>query len=110
MSISDRYRSLADEVSRFVKQQVKKYGDDAESPVKGALKALKKADDVLDELREGVGEIPRISLEYKLTPVLLSGHNNLDRARLEFTEAGEEGAARETWELQQTIYRLLNDL
>ena len=110
MSISDRYRALTDEINSFVRVQFKQYGDEVESPVKDALKALKKADEVLTELKESVGEIPRISLEYKLTPVLLSGHNNLDRARLEF-EAAEEGAvAKEVWDLQQSIYRLLNDL
>ena len=110
MSISDRYRSLSEEVTRFSNTQKKKFGDDVDKPLKDALKALGKADSVLDELKESVGEIPRISLEFKLTPVLLKGHNNLDRARLEF-EAAEEGEiAKEVWELQQTIYRLLNDL
>ncbi len=110
MSISDRYRSLAEEVARFTKMQKKKFGDEVTSPLKDALKALGKAESVLDELKESVGEIPRISLEFKLTPVLLKGHNNLDRSRLEFIAAGEEGVAKEVWELQQTIYRLLNDL
>ena len=110
MSISDRYRSLSEEVARFTKIQNKKFGDEVEGPVKDALKALKKADSVLDELKESVGEIPRISLEFKLTPVLMKGHNNLDRARLEFEAAEEGDVAKEVWELQQTIYRLLNDL
>lgn len=110
MSISDRYRALSEEVSSFVRVQVKHYGEEVEPPVKDALKALKKAVEVLDELKESVGEIPRISLEYKLTPVLLSAHNNLDRARLELEAAEEAEAAKEVWDLQQSIYRLLNDL
>ena len=110
MSISDRYRSLADDVSRFSVRIQKKYGENDEPLMKAALKSLKKADGVIDELKEGVGEIPRIRLEDQLTPVLLKGHNNLDRSRLEFTEAGKEDVAKEVWELQQTIYRLLNDL
>lgn len=110
MSISDRYRALSEEVSRFTTRQLKIHSEEVESPLKDALKALKKADKVLDELKESVGEIPRISLEFKLTPVLMKGHNNLDRSRLEFIEAGEEKIASEIWNLQQTIYRLLNDL
>jgi len=110
MSISDRYRSLSEEVTRFSAVLRKQFGEDSDKPLKDALKALGKAESVLNELKESVGEIPRISLEYKLTPVLLKGHNNLDRSRLEFSEAGEEGIAGEIWEIQQTIYRLLNDL
>lgn len=64
----------------------------------------------LDELREQVGEIPRIRLEAELTPVLLKAHSNLDRARLLFEEVGAEDRAAATWEMEQKIYRLLNDL
>ncbi len=110
MSISDRYRSLSEDVSRFTGRQLKKHGEEIEGSLKEALKALRKADKALDELKESVGEIPRISLEFKLTPVLMKGHNNLDRARLEFEAAEEAEVAKEVWELQQTIYRLLNDL
>lgn len=110
MSISDRYRSLAEDVSRLAARQKKHFGDEVEKPLKDALKSLRKADAVLDELKEGVGEIPRIRLEDQLTPVLLKGHNNLDRSRLEFSAAGEEKVAEQVWEIQQTIYRLLNDL
>ena len=110
MSISDRYRALSDDVSRFVAGQKKNFGESEEPALKDALKALRKGDAVLLELKEGVGEIPRIRLEDQLTPVLLKGHNNLDRARLQFLEAGEEAVAAEVWTLQQAIYRLLNDL
>ncbi|MBW2511552.1 MAG: hypothetical protein JRE01_05925 [Deltaproteobacteria bacterium] len=51
-----------------------------------------------------------MSLEYKLTPILLKAHNNLDRARLTFTAEGLDEFAVQAWELQQKIYRLLNDL
>lgn len=110
MSISDRYRALSEEIRRFTSVQKKKVNDEADVPLKDALRALKKADAVLDELKEGVGEIPRIRLEDQLTPVLMKGHNYLDRSRLDFIEAGEEKTAKEVWDLQQMIYRLLNDL
>ena len=59
--------------------------------------------------QEQVGEIPRIQLEGKLTPVLLKGHGRLDQARLLLEEEQHPLAGR-VWELEQTIYRLLNDL
>ncbi len=59
---------------------------------------------------EAVGEIPRIRLEEKLTPILLKSHFVLDRARLLLDEGGEPDRAAEVWELEQQIYRLLNDL
>ena len=110
MTISDRYRDLSEQVRRFTLVQKKKTAADAEGPMKDALKALKKADKVLDELKESVGEIPRIRLEFELTPVLMKAHNNLDRSRLDYIEAGEDGVAAEVWDLQQVVYRLLNDL
>jgi hypothetical protein len=51
-----------------------------------------------------------MNLELKLTPILLKAHNHLDRARLIFEEEGLDEQAAATWELQQKIYRLLNDL
>ena len=110
MTISDRYRDLSEQVRRFTTVQKKNTATDAEGPVKDALKGLKKADGVLAELEESVGEIPRIRLEFELTPVLMKAHNNLDRSRLDYLEAEDEKTAAEVWELQQTIYRLLNDL
>ncbi|PLY03107.1 MAG: hypothetical protein C0623_02625 [Desulfuromonas sp.] len=110
MSISDRYRSLSEEVRIFASIQKKRIGEDAEASLKAAARSLKKADKILDELKESVGEIPRISLEFKLTPILLKAHNTLDRSRLDFIDAGDEKTASEVWMLQQTIYRLLNDL
>ena len=72
MSISDRYRDLYEEVRLFASRQKKKIGEEAEKPLKDALKALKKADSVLAELKEGVGEIPRIRLEDQLTPDIIA--------------------------------------
>jgi len=110
MSISDRYRDLAEEVRIYTSVQKKKTVEDAADADKAALKSLKKADTVLAELKEGVGEIPRIRLEDELTPVLMKAHNHLDRSRLDYLEAEDEKTAAEVWALQQTIYRLLNDL
>lgn len=105
MSISDRYRQVAEEVRAFFSRlQGEGLGEGKEARLVG------KASEGLAELREQVGEIPRIRLEAELTPVLLKAHTTLDRARLSFEEAGAEDRAAETWELEQMIYRLLNDL
>jgi hypothetical protein len=37
-------------------------------------------------------------------------HDVLDQGRLEYIDADEDTLADEVWELQQTIYRLLNAL
>lgn len=110
MSISDRYRALADDVRAFVREQERQVGTESAAGVDQALKALRKAAGVLDELHEGVGEVPRIRLEAELTPVLLKAHNHIDRGRLDFLDAGLEKPAAAAWEMQQAIYRLLNDL
>jgi hypothetical protein len=105
MSISDRYRQLADEVRVFLARlEAAGLGEGKEARMVG------KAYQGMAELREQVGDIPRIRLEAELTPVLLKAHTSLDRARLLFEEAGAEDRAAETWELEQRIYRLLNDL
>jgi hypothetical protein len=107
MTISERYREITREVQGFVASLDE--GDSAEA-VPRRLREAQKAVTVLDELREVVGDIPRIKLEAKLTPVLLKAHQKLDQARLLFEEAGEEDRAARSWELEQKIYRLLNDL
>jgi len=105
MTISDRYREIAREVSAFeVRLQ-------AENEARGRdLRDVAKAAAGLDEWLEQVGDVPRMHLETRLTPVLLKAHSQLDRARLLFEEAGEEDHAVACWGLQQKIYRLLNDL
>jgi hypothetical protein len=110
MSVSDRYRALVDEATAFVEDQTKAAGAEPADEVRLALKALRKGVDVLAELREGVGEVPRIRLELELTPVLLKAHNHIDRGRLDFLAADCEKPAAAAWDLQQSIYRLLNDL
>ena len=106
MTISDRYREITREVQAFVAS----LGEPEEGESQRRFREAGKAVTVLDEWREGVGDIPRISLEAKLTPVLLKAHQKLDQARLLFEEAGEEDRAAKSWELEQKIYRLLNDL
>lgn len=106
MSISDRYRQLVNEVHLFFKGLEPGAGAEEGREVRMVGKAVQE----LDELQESVGEIPRIRLESELTPVLLKAHSHLDRARLLLEEEGAEDRAAAVWELEQKIYRLLNDL
>ena len=110
MSVSDRYRSLAEDIKAFVATQKKQVHKESSPGQQQALKSVAKGYKIIDELREGVGEIPRIRLEEDLTPILMKAHNTLDRGRLEYLDAEDEKSAVAVWELQQTIYRLLNDL
>ncbi len=105
MSISTRFREISRDVADFHKNLARQSG----SLSKGA-RDVKKASTELAEWAEQVGEVPRMSLEYKLTPVLLKAHNDLDRARLTFDEDDLGESVAKAWELQQKIYRLLNDL
>jgi hypothetical protein len=106
MTISDRYREITREVQTFVAG----LGEGGEGESQRRFREAGKAVAALNELLESVGDIPRIKLESKLTPVLLKAHQKLDQARLLFEEAGEEDRAAKSWELEQKIYRLLNDL
>ena len=105
MSISNRFRGISNDVEDFHKSLA---GQPGAAP--GGARDVKKASAGLAEWSQQVGEIPRMSLEYKLTPILLKAHNNLDRARLNFAEENLDAYAAKAWELQQKIYRLLNDL
>lgn len=106
MSISDRYRQLVSDVKALSGQL---QGLDEELAVQ-VLKPVNQAIEGLRELQDSVGEIPRIRLETDLTPVLLKAHGRLDRARLLLEEQGAEDRAAAVWEMEQKIYRLLNDL
>jgi hypothetical protein len=106
MSISDRYRQLVNEIQAYYEEMK----DVAASEDVAELRMIGKATLELKDLQDSVGEIPRIRLESQLTPVLLKAHSQLDRARLLLDEQGEEDRAAEVWELEQKIYRLLNDL
>jgi hypothetical protein len=105
MSISNRFRDLTRDVVAFHDSLA---GPSGEAPRGG--RDVQKASAELAEWAGQVGDIPRMSLEFKLTPVLLKAHNSLDRARLVFAEDELEAYVAQAWELQQRIYRLLNDL
>lgn len=105
MSVSNRFREISRDVATF-HASLAGHGERAEP----GARDVKKARSGLAEWTEQVGDIPRMSLEFKLTPVLLKAHNHLDRARLLFEEVGLTEPSAEAWALQQKIYRLLNDL
>lgn len=105
MSVSNRFRDIAKEVADF-KIKLKSAPENAGQ----GARVIKKASRILQEWVDPVGEIPRMSLESQLTPILLNAYNSLDRARLLFEEQELEEQATATWDLQQKIYRLLNDL
>ncbi|TYO96377.1 hypothetical protein EDC39_11483 [Geothermobacter ehrlichii] len=105
MSISARYRELVAETENLQRRLSR---EQDEGLVRFANR-LSRAVVTLAELREGVGEIPQMHLERELTPVLLRAHNQIDRVRVELEEQAADWAGR-LWNLQQTIYRLLNDL
>ena len=105
MSISNRFRDIAKEVAEF---WVNLKGCDTNA--EQGSRVVKKANKGLQEWVEQVGEVPRMRLEFQLTPVLMKAHDTLDTARLLFDEQGFDAYEKTTWELQQKIYRLLNDL
>jgi len=105
MSVSNRFREIFRDVDEF-RASLTEQGETAPKGARDVMRARAE----LAEWVEQVGEIPRMSLEYKLTPVLLKVHNNLDRARLSLVEDGLDEQANLVWALQQKIYRLLNDL
>lgn len=105
VSISERYRQLADDV-RTCSEKIE--GTDGERGEEERL--VEEAFQLLNELTERVGEIPRIRLEEQLTPVLLKAHICLDGARMIFETQEKDALSDDIWELQQAIYRLLNDL
>ena len=105
MSISGRFSDIAKDVDAF---RVKLKSCDASG--EQAARVVKKASKGLQEWVEQVGEVPRMRLEFQLTPVLMKAHDLLDKARLIFEEQDLDVESDETWDLQQKIYRLLNDL
>jgi hypothetical protein len=104
MSISERYRQLVTDLVATVRQI-----EEENAPAR-TLKVLRNGINVLDEQVESVGEIPRMRIEAHLSPVLLDAHNILDRARLLLLDDGAKVSADRVWEIQQMLYRLLNDL
>jgi hypothetical protein len=106
MSFSERYRQVLEQIDQ---QSDRLYEILPETTVT-ALRSVDRAAEVLQDWVEAVGEIPQFKLEAKISPVLLEAHGHLDRARVllekdEYTDAGAK-----VWELEQMLYRLLNDL
>lgn len=106
MRISDRYRQIYEGLNNQL-DRLKPGGDEN---VASALQALCNGADELEAHLESVGEIPQIKLEQRLAPILLNVHAQLDRARVLFESAGMNREAANLWELEQQLYRLLNDL
>ena len=106
MTISERYR----QITEMATAEAERLGESLPIEMGKALRSLDRGVEELQDLKELVGEIPQIQLENKLSPVLLKAHGFLDRARVLLEEHGftREGAA--IWELEQSLYRLLNDL
>ncbi len=106
MSISERYRQILEQIESEVDQLYKTLPETTAN----ALRLVDLAAEELQDWVESVGEIPQFQLESKLSPVLLTSHAHLDRARV-MLEADEHQKASEIiWGLEQLIYRLLNDL
>jgi hypothetical protein len=105
MTISDRYRQIVADLEAC--QALLAAGSE---DLSGEINIVAGAASQLHELLDQVGEIPRIRLETQLTPVLLKAHSQLDRARLLLEERDQDEASDAVWDLQQAIYRLLNDL
>ena len=55
MSISDRYRSLIEDIKAFVATQKKQINKDSSPGLQQALRSVTKGYKVVDALREGVG-------------------------------------------------------
>lgn len=106
MTISERYRSLVKRVEKILENLEDEPPEGSRRPVTLAGKAV----EGLIEFKESVGEVPRIRLEDKLSPVLLRAHTDLDRCRMLLEEIGDEDRAALLWEAEQDIYRLLNSL
>jgi hypothetical protein len=105
LTISYRYRQIVAELEAC--QTLLAAGSE---DLSGESRIVAGAATQLRELLDQVGEIPRIRLETQLTPVLLKAHSQLDRARLLLEERDQDEASDAVWDLQQAIYRLLNDL
>ena len=106
MSISNRYRQILERIDR---ESDHLYEILPESTV-NALRLVDIATEELQDWADSVGEIPQLQLESKLSPVLLNAHGYLDRARVMLEKDGHQRGVDIVWELEQGIYRLLNDL
>jgi len=106
MSISERYRRILEQIEADADRLYEALPEETGN----ALRQVDIAAEEMQDLVEAVGEIPQYQLESKLSPVLLKSHECLDRARVMLEKDGHKKAAAEVWELEQLLYRLLNDL
>jgi len=106
MSISARYRTLTGDF-RALQKKIK---TDAPGLQEKVDRELAKAAEILESLFELVGEIPQFKLEKELTPVLIKAHGTLDRCRVLLEDADDSDNAERIWDMEQQLYRLLNDL
>ncbi len=106
MTISERYRDIV----QLMEQQADAYYTLLPEEATKPLHFVDRAVEELLEWVEGVGDIPRNQLEAKLSPVLLKAHGDLDRARVLLEQAEQDAVAAMIWEMEQLLYRLLNDL
>lgn len=105
MNISERYRLLVQDARALLEARQAATAANEGRDVRLVAQAFQG----LAELGERVGDVPRIRLEAEVTPVLLKAHMQLDRARLLLEEQGDP-ASGAIWEMEQKIYRLLNEL
>ncbi len=106
MSISERYRQILEQIDQESDHLY-------EILPENTVKALRLVDIAAEELQDWVdlvGEIPQFQLEAKLSPVLLKAHGDLDQARVLLEKDEHQKAGEIVWELEQGVYRLLNDL
>ena len=106
MTISERFRQLFE----MTVAETKRLRDSLPSEADKALDCLERGIAELASQVENVGEIPQFQLESKLSPVLLKAHGYLDRGRVLLEKLGFEREGAIVWELEQLLYRLLNDL
>ena len=106
MTISERYREILNQLE----SQSDRFYEILPEDTAKALRLVDMAAEEMQDWVESVGEIPLMQMDSKLSPVLLKAHSQLDRARVMLNEAGHQEVVDSIWELEQLIYRLLNDL
>ena len=106
MSISQRYRKVLEQIDT----ESDRLYEVLPAETASALRQVDLAAEEMQDWVEAVGEIPQNRLETKLSPVLLKVHGHLDRSRVMLENAGHQNEAETIWELEQIVYRLLNDL
>lgn len=106
MTITERFRQITEQIEH----QADLYYTMLPEESTTILRFVDRAVEELQDVGESVGEIPQFQLDAKLSPVLLKAHEQLDRARVQLEKDGHEDVSGMIWELEQLIYRLLNDL